>query len=87
LTAHPDNADAHAAYGGVLVARGRIDAAVAEFERALALRPDADDVRLDLARALDRLGRAVDARVQFERLAQGRDTPPEIRKAARDGLR
>ena len=87
LTAQPDNADAHAAYGGLLVARERIDAAVAEFDRSLALRPDADDVRLDLARGLDRLGRTAAARVQFERLAQGRDTPAGIRKAARERLR
>jgi Flp pilus assembly protein TadD len=48
------NPDARAARGTLLVARGQLAAAVAEFERALAVRPAADDVRLDLADALAR---------------------------------
>jgi arylsulfatase A-like enzyme/tetratricopeptide (TPR) repeat protein len=87
LERQPNQPDAHAARAALLVARGQLEPAVAEFERALAVRPDADDVRLDLARTLERLGRAADARRHYAALAEGRDTPPDIRKAAREKLR
>jgi choline-sulfatase len=87
LQLQPQSADAYAAAGGLLVARGRPERAVAEFERALALRPDADDIRLDLARALERAGRVADARVEYGRLAAARETPAEIKRAAKARLR
>ena len=86
LQLQPQSADAHAAYGGLIVARGQPERAVAEFERALTLRPDADDIRLDLARALERAGRAADARVEYARLADARETPADIKKAAKARL-
>jgi Flp pilus assembly protein TadD len=83
----PASADAHAGLGGLLLARGDAASAIPEFERSLALRPEADDVRLDLAAALERAGRAADARRQYARLGAGRDTPQELRNAARARLR
>jgi choline-sulfatase len=83
----PASADAQAGLGGLLLARGDAASAVPEFERSLALRPEADDVRLDLAGALERAGRAADARREYERLGAGRDTPQELRNAARARLR
>jgi Flp pilus assembly protein TadD len=53
--------DAQAAYGSLFVARGQLEAAAAAFDRALKIRPDADDVRLDLARTFERLGRTAEA--------------------------
>jgi choline-sulfatase len=87
LQLQPESADAHAAQAGLLVARGHPDAAVAEFERALALRPDADDIRLDLARALEGAGRVAEARIEYGRLAVARETPADIKKAAKARLR
>jgi choline-sulfatase len=87
LELQPENPDAHAARGAVLAARGQPEAALAAFERALAFRPDADDVRLDFAGILERLGRRTEARREYARLAGGRDTPADIRRAARERLR
>jgi choline-sulfatase len=87
LERQPDNPDAHAGRGGLLAARGDLDAAREEFERALAIQPDADDVRLDFADVLQRMGRRGEAREQLVRLADGRDTPPDIRARARALLR
>ena len=83
----PESPDVHAGFGGLLLARERPEAAVAEFARALEVRPDADDVRLDLAGAYQRIGRVAEARAEYEKLVNGRDTPTAIRKAARARLR
>src|SRR5262249_3232519 len=72
----------HAAAGALAVAQGQFDAARMAFEQALARRPDADDVRLDYADALDKLGRHADARREYERLAGGRETTEPIRREA-----
>jgi arylsulfatase A-like enzyme/Tfp pilus assembly protein PilF len=87
LAAQPDNPDALAASAALLVAQGRLDAARLAFARALARRPDADDVRLDYAGVLRQLGRRAEARVEYEWLANGPDTPADIRRAARERLR
>jgi choline-sulfatase len=87
LARQPANPDAHAAAGTLLAARGEFDDARLEFERSLGVRPDADDVRLDYAEALDRSGRREEARAQYVRLAESNDTPPDIRRVARDRLR
>jgi choline-sulfatase len=87
LDREPGNPDALAARASVLAGRGQLDAARAEFERALAAQPDADDVRLDFAGVLERLGRSADARREYTRLADGRWTPEDIRRAARERLR
>jgi choline-sulfatase len=87
LDAQPENADALAASAALLVAQGQFDAARLAFAHALARRPDADDVRLDYAGVLEREGRRAEARAEYERLANGRETPEEIRRAARARLR
>ena len=71
----------------LFLTRGQTDRAVAEFERSLKVRPEADDVRLDLARALERMGRTAAARREYERLASAPDTPPDVRHAAVSALR
>ena len=81
------SSSAYTSQAGLLVARGHPEAAVAEFERALALRPDADDIRLDLARALESAGRVAEARIEYGRLAVARETPGDIKKAAKARLR
>jgi len=83
----PRSPAAHAATGTLLAARGQPDRAVAAFQRALELDEEQDDVRLDLARTLEQAGRAAAAQAEYQRLAYGRETPPEIRKAARARLR
>ena len=87
LELQPESADAHAGLAGLLAARGQHERAVPEFLRALKLRPDADDIRLDLAQALERSGRPAEARTEYARLVSGKETPPDIRKAAKAHLR
>jgi len=83
----PRSPAAHAATGALLVARGQPDRAVAAFQRALELDEEQDDVRLDLARTLEQARRGAAAQAEYRRLAYGRETPPEIRRAARARLR
>jgi choline-sulfatase len=83
----PRSADAHAGFGSLQAARGQGEQAVLSFSRALAIRPDADDIRLDLARTLEGLGRATEARNEYTRLANGVETPDDIRKAAKARLK
>jgi choline-sulfatase len=78
----PSNADAHSGYGVLLAAHNEPARAIAEFERALAIRSDLDEVRLALANALELTGRAQDARLEYQRLAVGRATSEEIRRTA-----
>jgi arylsulfatase A-like enzyme/Tfp pilus assembly protein PilF len=83
----PRNPAAHAATGALLAARGQPERAVVAFQRALELDEDQDDVRLDLARTLEQVGRVAAAQAEYRRLADGRETPPDIRKTARSRLR
>jgi tetratricopeptide (TPR) repeat protein len=87
LELRPQDAAAHAASGSLAGARNQPDRSVAEFERALQLDASQDDVRLDLAGALERVGRQADARAEYRRLASARETPIEIRQAAKARLR
>jgi choline-sulfatase len=87
LELRPEYPAAAAAAGSLAIARDQIDRAVAEFERALELDATQDDVRLDLARALERAGREAAAQQQYRRLAGSRETPASIRSAARARLR
>jgi len=87
LDLQPGNPAAHAASGTLLMAQGRPDQAAAAFEAALRANEDQDDVRLDLARALEQAGRGAAAQAEYRRLAEGRETPPDIRRAAQARLR
>ena len=59
----PRNAAAHAALGYSFDCRGRVDGALRSYERALALDPQADDVRGSAAYLYERRGRLADALV------------------------
>jgi len=87
LELQPENPDALAASASLLAAQEQLDAARLAFAHALARRPEADDVRLDYAGILARLGRAAEARGEYERLANGAETPETIRRAARARMR
>ena len=71
----------------LLLARCQLEPALTALQRALARRPDDDDVRLDAAGILDRLGRRAEAHREYARLAAGPHTPPAIRRAAQERLR
>ncbi|MGX5730741.1 winged helix-turn-helix domain-containing protein, partial [Pseudoxanthomonas beigongshangi] len=61
IKAHPELASAHAALGYAHDCRGRIDDALAGYERAVALDPGADGSRASAAYLYDRKGRLADA--------------------------
>ena len=83
----PQFAAAHAASGSLALARDQIGRAVDGFRRALELDETQDDVRLDLARALERAGRDGEAQTEYRRLADAPETPAAIRRAASARLR
>jgi choline-sulfatase len=78
----PSNADAHSGYAVLLGARNEPARAVEEFERALAIRSDLDEVRLALGSALELTGRGEDARAEYQRLAVAPATSEEVRRVA-----
>lgn len=59
---------AHHQLGRLRLWAGRPAEAIPSLERALALRPSADDIALDLARALDGAGRTDDAIAAYRRV-------------------
>ncbi|HVE77898.1 MAG TPA: tetratricopeptide repeat protein [Gemmatimonadaceae bacterium] len=59
-------ANAHASLAGEYRAAGALDEAIAQYERALSLRPAFADIRLALARALIERGRVPDAGVALD---------------------
>ncbi|MGN6223034.1 winged helix-turn-helix domain-containing protein [Pseudoxanthomonas sp.] len=61
ITGHPRLSSAHAALGYAHDCRGRIDEALAGYERAVALDPAADGSRASAAYLYDRKGRLADA--------------------------
>ena len=54
--------------------------------RALELRPDDAATHLQLADTLARVGRRREAQTEYERLASGHDTPPDIKATVRHQL-
>lgn len=62
---------AHHQLGRLRLWSGRPAEAIPPLERALALRPSAGDIALDLARALDGAGRTDDAIAAFRRVIEG----------------
>jgi tetratricopeptide (TPR) repeat protein len=66
----PKNADSHYYVGTIDLALRNYDEAVAEFEKALAISPLHASAQYGLARALQRAGKAEDARKKFVRFQQ-----------------
>ena len=76
--------------GNALFAQGRFDAAVAQYERSLALRPDRAEAHNNLGNALFKTGRAGEAIGQYEHalrldpdLAEARENLERVLEAAR----
>ena len=65
-------ANAHASLAGEYRAAGALDEAIAQFERALELRPGYADVRLAMARALTERGRHAEASRELDEVLRGR---------------
>ena len=65
-------ANAHASLAADYRAAGALDEAIAQFERALELRPGYADVRLALARALTERGRHAEASRELDEVLRGR---------------
>ena len=66
LERNPDSWMAHYNLGVVLGRAGRLPEAIAEYERALALRPGMAEIHSDFGTALVRSGRVTEAVAQFE---------------------
>ncbi|MBI5762885.1 MAG: tetratricopeptide repeat protein [Planctomycetes bacterium] len=54
-------------YGVALAVEGRHDEAIRAYEKALALRPDSDDVQINLGKSLARVGRYAEAANQYRK--------------------
>lgn len=65
-------ANAHAGLGHEYRAAGALDEAIAQFERALSLRPGFSDIRLSLARAFIERGRHADAAAALDEVLRAR---------------
>lgn len=78
LRRQPDNFDALVTRGWTAEKQGWYPAAVESLEKALALRPEADNVRLSLAEIQVVLGRFADARGHFESLRERRPEDPSV---------
>jgi tetratricopeptide (TPR) repeat protein len=65
-------ANAHASMASEYRAAGALDEAIAQFERALELRPGYADVRLAMARALTERGRHAEASRELDEVLRGR---------------
>lgn len=65
-------ANAHAAMAGEYRAAGALDEAIAQYERALELRPGYADVRLALARAMTERGRHAEASRELDEVLRAR---------------
>lgn len=75
----PDCAFCHGQWGALLGNRGEFGAAIAHFERVVALRPDRARHRVNLGLALLKAGRSTDASAQFERVLGEEPTDAETR--------
>jgi tetratricopeptide (TPR) repeat protein len=70
------NAQVQLAYGVALARTGRVQDAVEPLEAAARLAPELPDVRLELGRVYEALGRAEQARRSFEAFERLKDKPP-----------
>jgi len=79
LEVDPECAFCHGQWGALLGNRGELGAAIAHFERVVALRPDTVGPRGNLGLALLKAGRPADAAVQFERMLAQEPNDAETR--------
>ena len=70
LRLEPDSASARLALGTVLLQSGQAEAAVAELEAAIALRPRMRQAHYQLGRAYQALGRSAEAEAAFARVKE-----------------
>ncbi len=70
---NPDYAEAHNAFGNVLVVKGEPEQAIAAFERAAELRPEYAEARINRAAALFKSGRSGDAEAAYRDIVDDHD--------------
>jgi predicted Zn-dependent protease len=79
LQRRPNDFDALVRRGKTAESMGWLDDAVKYYDRALALRPEVDNVRLAMAEVQVALGKYGDAKSHFERLQQRQPKNPSVR--------
>jgi tetratricopeptide (TPR) repeat protein len=77
----PDRALPHVSIGAILVKMGRLDDALASYERAIALAPRDEGALRGLADVHGRAGRRTDAAEALDRLAEGLDAAGRLADA------
>jgi cytochrome c-type biogenesis protein CcmH/NrfG len=73
-TKHPDDPETLAALANYLAMTGQLTEAIGLYEKALALKPDDWDLRLDFARSLSDGGKRNDAELQFKKVIGAQPT-------------
>ncbi len=86
LKIQPDDPSALIGLGVLQAKAGALDEAAASLAHAIEVDPRQDSARFDLARVLERQGRTTDARAEYRRLADNRETATVVRAAARERL-
>ena len=79
----PENAAILDTYGMILMDRGELDKGVDLLSKAITLAPQAQDIRLNLAKALAKAGRKEDARRQVDAMGELPDGSP-LKKETED---
>ena len=86
LGLQPDDASALIGLGVLQAKTGALEDAARTLRRALEVAPRQDGARYDLGQVLEKQGRGDEARVEYRSLAEGAQTAPEVRDAARRRL-
>lgn len=81
LDTRPNDVAAHLGLGLLLARTDRLEPALVELTRVLELAPAEDEARYERGRIYERLGRTIEARTAYERLADPA-TRPDLRQAA-----
>ncbi|HVO12468.1 MAG TPA: sulfatase-like hydrolase/transferase [Vicinamibacteria bacterium] len=84
LATHPNDAAALTGRAALDASAGDLAAAERGLRRALAIEPDLDEARADLAQVLERTGRRGEALAEYRRLADS--SSPAVRARARQAL-
>ena len=86
LGLQPDDPSALIGLGVLQAKTGALEDAARTLRRALEVAPRQDGARYDLGQVLEKQGRGDQARVEYRSLAEGAQTAPEVRDAARRRL-